>query len=40
MIWKWMNDIPFPKHRRAYLFLKVCVLIAAALVALQYLHGN
>lgn len=36
MISRWMKDVPFPKHRRVYIFLKYCVIIAAALLALQF----
>ncbi len=40
MVWKWMNDVPFPKHRRVYIFLKYCVIIVAVLLALKLFSAS
>ena len=35
----WMDSLPFPGHRRAYVVLKLVVLLAAVLLVL-YLLGS
>jgi hypothetical protein len=37
MVGKWIKDVPFSKHRKYYIALKICVLIAAALLAFKLL---
>lgn len=36
MVGKWIRDVPFPKHRKYYIALKIVVLVLAALLALRF----
>lgn len=36
MAWKWMNDVPFPRHRYFYIILKIAIIAAATYLALRF----